>query len=120
MRTLLTMAAAAVRAAPAGARAVHGRVLSAEGDTPAADALVPGIRLTPGRGSGCVVRGRGGCIPAVYLDGMPVGAGAVDPWTTPDGLEGTEVSSDPGAPVEYDRRGYAGVPGLAPDRRRPP
>ena len=60
-----------------------------------------GIDVLPGRGFGGVVRGRGGCVPAVYLDGMRIGAGAIDLWTTPGDLEGIEVYTGAGAPVQY-------------------
>jgi hypothetical protein len=63
--------------------------------------MATGLRVTSGRGFGGVVRGRSGCIPGVYLDGMRIGAGAIDLWTTPGDLEGIEVYTGPGAPVEY-------------------
>ena len=62
----------------------------------------PGITLAPARrGFGSLVRGRGGCVPAVYLDGMRIGAGAIDLWTTPSSLEGIEVYTGAGAPAQY-------------------
>lgn len=62
----------------------------------------PGLHLVPSRrGFGYALRGRGGCVPAVYLDGMRIGAGSVDLWTDPDELEGIEVYAGAGAPVEY-------------------
>ncbi|HET7233568.1 MAG TPA: carboxypeptidase regulatory-like domain-containing protein [Longimicrobium sp.] len=62
----------------------------------------PGITLVPGRpGFGYLVRGPGGCLPAVYLDGMRVrGGSAVDEWTRPMELEGIEVYAIGGAPAE--------------------
>jgi len=38
---------------------------------------VPGMQILP-NGIGSVIRGRGGCKPAVYLDGMPIQDGADD------------------------------------------
>lgn len=67
----------------------------------------PGIQLLPTRGTGFAVRGRGGCVPAVYLDGMRMtgGAGSIDLWTHPEDLEGIEVYHGAGAPVEYSGPG---------------
>jgi hypothetical protein len=39
---------------------------------------VPGMRVENGRAFGLAIRGRGGCTPAVYIDGMPVFEGAED------------------------------------------
>lgn len=61
----------------------------------------PGIDVLPGRGWGGVVRGRGGCVPAVYLDRMRMGAGSIDLCTDLDGLEGIDACTDAGAPVQY-------------------
>lgn len=70
---------------------------------------VPGIRLVPGRGAGYAVRGRGGCVPAVYLDGvrLPGGAGSIDLWTSPSSLEGIEVYHGTAVPAEFSRPGSA-------------
>ncbi|HEX6913430.1 MAG TPA: carboxypeptidase regulatory-like domain-containing protein [Longimicrobium sp.] len=63
--------------------------------------MATGLRVTSGRGFGGVVRGRGGCVPAVYLDGMRIGAGSIDVWTVPGDLEGIEVYTGGGVPVQY-------------------
>ena len=52
-----------------------------------------GMRVSPGRGFSNVVRGRGGCVPAVYLDGMPLygGANDLDQIVRPNDLMAMEV-----------------------------
>ncbi len=64
----------------------------------------PGLRVLPGR-SGGVIQGRGGCVPAVFLDGLRIGPGTIDQWTMPRELEGIEVYSTGGAPPEFGGRG---------------
>jgi hypothetical protein len=63
----------------------------------------PGIRLVETRG-GVAVRGRGGCVPAVYLDALPISPGLVDHWIRPDDLEGIEVYTAGLGPPEYLHR----------------
>lgn len=63
----------------------------------------PGIRLVETRG-GVAVRGRGGCIPSVYLDALPISAGLVDHWIRPNDLEGIEVYTAGMGPPEYVHR----------------
>jgi hypothetical protein len=63
----------------------------------------PGIRLVETRG-GVGVRGRGNCIPAVYLDALPISPGVVDHWIRPDDLEGIEVYTAGMSPPEYVHR----------------
>jgi hypothetical protein len=52
-----------------------------------------GMRVSPSRGFGYVVRGRGGCVPAVFLDGMPLygGANDLDQIVRPNDLMAMEV-----------------------------
>lgn len=52
-------------------------------------------------------RGRGGCVPAVYLDGMRMagGAGSIDLWTRPEDLEGIEVYHGATVPVDLSGPG---------------
>ena len=71
---------------------------------------IPGIRVVPSRrGAGNGVRGRGGCVPVVFIDGMRVvnGADEVDMWIPPMDLEGIEVYHGPETPVEYTGPGGA-------------
>ena len=70
--------------------------------------MAPGIRLVAARrGGGYQVRGRGGCVPAVFVDGVrvPGGAAAIDLWTTPRELEGIEIYHGSEVPVEYAEPG---------------
>lgn len=70
----------------------------------------PGIRILPTRGTlGYGVRGRGGCIPNVYVDGTRVvgGAAAIDFWIAPQDLEGIEVYTESTAPPQYGGRNSA-------------
>jgi hypothetical protein len=69
--------------------------------------MTPGIQLVPAGGAGYAVRGRGGCAPAVYLDGVRLagGAGSIDVWTHPEDLEGIEVYHGATVPVEYSGTG---------------
>jgi hypothetical protein len=62
----------------------------------------PGLTRVPGR-SGWVMRGRGGCVPALYVDGMRLrfAGDRVDEWADPDDLEGVEVYTGAQAPPEY-------------------
>ena len=69
----------------------------------------PGIHLVSARGAGYAVRGRGGCVPAVYLDGvrLPGGAGSIDLWASPSSLEGIEVYQGTAVPAEFSGPGSA-------------
>lgn len=67
----------------------------------------PGLDVRAGRAMANAVRGRGGCVPAVYLDGMKIDARAIDLWTTPQALEGIEVYADGAGPAEYRATGCA-------------
>jgi hypothetical protein len=53
----------------------------------------PGMRVTPGRGFGYLIRGRGNCTPAIFLDGMPLfnGADELDQIVRPSELMAMEV-----------------------------
>lgn len=59
--------------------------------------MAPGVRVTPGRmGRGAGLRMTGGCIPAIYVDGMminrpPAGGTSLDEMITAGDLEGIEV-----------------------------
>lgn len=64
----------------------------------------PGVALVPARGAfGYAVRGRGGCVPTVFIDGTRVveGANAIDSWTQPEDLEGIEVYTDASVPPGF-------------------
>jgi hypothetical protein len=54
---------------------------------------VAGMRVVPGPGFGQAIRGRGGCTPAVYIDGMPVidGADDLDQLVNPSSVMAMEV-----------------------------
>jgi outer membrane cobalamin receptor len=72
----------------------------------------PGMQVSPGRGYGNVVRGRGGCTPSVVLDGMPIQGGAddIDSFVRPSEVSGIEVYSGMGgAPVEYGNMNGCGM-----------
>ncbi|MGZ8414545.1 MAG: carboxypeptidase regulatory-like domain-containing protein [Gemmatirosa sp.] len=54
---------------------------------------VAGMRVLPGPSFGQAIRGRGGCTPAVYIDGMPVidGADDLDQLVNPSSIMAMEV-----------------------------
>jgi hypothetical protein len=63
-----------------------------------------GMRVTPSRGFGNLVRGRGNCSPAVFLDGMPLyeGANELDQIVRPNDLMAMEVYQALGnLPAQY-------------------
>jgi hypothetical protein len=63
-----------------------------------------GMRVTPSRGFGYLVRGRGNCTPAVFLDGMPLygGADELDQIVRPNDLMAIEVYQALGTlPAQY-------------------
>jgi hypothetical protein len=65
---------------------------------------VPGLQIVPSRRIGYAVRGRGGCLPVVVLDGLRLGTASnlVDEWVSARDLEGIEVYNGPGqAPGEF-------------------
>jgi hypothetical protein len=68
---------------------------------------VPGLQFRPTRKGGLAVRGRGGCEPTVYIDGMDVSmyrdAVTVDDMVSPGDLEGVEVYGSAAIPVEFVR-----------------
>ncbi|HEX5724891.1 MAG TPA: carboxypeptidase regulatory-like domain-containing protein [Longimicrobiaceae bacterium] len=75
---------------------------------------MPGIRITPHpRRPGLVVRGRGNCIPRLFVDGQEVTllGESVDDVVRPGDLEGIEVYSGAGYPLEFGRgdRGTCGA-----------
>ena len=69
----------------------------------------PSLRRVPNRrGGGYAVRGRGNCVPLVFIDGTRVtgGAASIDEWVRPQEVEGIEVYAGYAtAPVEYAVRG---------------
>jgi hypothetical protein len=68
---------------------------------------IPGLQFRATRRGGMAVRGRGGCEPQVYLDGMDVSmfgnATSVDDLVRPEDLEGIEVYGSSSVPVEFVR-----------------
>jgi hypothetical protein len=68
---------------------------------------LPGLLFRPTAKGGVAVRGRGGCEPQVYLDGMDISmyrdAISVDDMVQPEDLEGVEVYGSSSIPVEYVR-----------------
>ena len=68
---------------------------------------VPGLAFRQTRKGGFAIRGRGGCEPQVYLDGMDVAmfgtATSVDDLVRPEDLEGIEVYGASSIPVEFIR-----------------
>jgi hypothetical protein len=68
---------------------------------------VPGLAFRQTRKGGFALRGRGGCEPQVYLDGMDVQmfgtATSVDDLVRPEDLEGIEVYGAASVPVEFIR-----------------
>jgi hypothetical protein len=68
---------------------------------------IPGLAFRATRKGGFAIRGRGGCEPQVYLDGMDVSmfgtATTVDDLVQPEDLEGIEVYGSSSIPVEYVR-----------------
>jgi len=66
---------------------------------------MPGVTVGPGRmGGGGLIRMRGGCVPDVILDGVPLsGPVRLDDILTVDNLEGIEVYSGASSPIEYSR-----------------
>lgn len=59
--------------------------------------MAPGVRVVPGRnGAGAAIRMTGGCIPAIYVDGIqvnryPLGRTSLDDIVPPIAIEGIEV-----------------------------
>jgi hypothetical protein len=72
--------------------------------------MTPGITVQPARGFGYVLRGRGGCTPAVYLDGSPVadGADALDQFVTPTSIMAVEIYTAASVPPQFGGIGAAG------------
>lgn len=67
----------------------------------------PGLAFRQTNKGGWAVRGRGGCEPQVYIDGMNVSmygtSNTVDDMVRPEDLEGIEVYGSSGIPVEFER-----------------
>lgn len=64
----------------------------------------PGMQVSPNGSFGYVIRGRGGCTPEVFIDGMKVmqGADEVDNLVRPNEVEGVEVyTGQAGVPPQY-------------------
>jgi hypothetical protein len=68
---------------------------------------IPGLAFRATRRGGFAIRGRGGCQPQVYLDGMDVNmfgnTTSVDDLVRPADLEGIEVYGSSSIPVEFVR-----------------
>jgi len=68
---------------------------------------IPGLAFRQTRKGGFAIRGRGGCEPQVYIDGMDVAmfgtATSVDDLVRPADLEGIEVYGSASIPVEFIR-----------------
>ncbi|MFL5540374.1 MAG: TonB-dependent receptor plug domain-containing protein [Longimicrobiaceae bacterium] len=68
---------------------------------------IPGLSFRATRRGGYAVRGRGGCEPQVYIDGMDVSmfgnVTSVDDLVRPEDLEGVEVYGSSSIPVEFIR-----------------
>ncbi len=68
---------------------------------------IPGLAFRATRRGGFALRGRGGCQPQVYLDGMDVNmfgnTTSVDDLVRPADLEGIEVYGSSSIPVEFVR-----------------
>jgi hypothetical protein len=63
---------------------------------------VPGIRMVPGRRSAMIPTMRGGCVPAVFVDGVStVVQVGVDLSLSPDDVEAVEVYRGPETPPQY-------------------
>lgn len=63
-----------------------------------------GVRWQPGQGFNGVLRGRGGCVPAVAIDGMPIhdGADELDNLVMPQQIMGIEIYPTAAtAPAQY-------------------
>lgn len=66
--------------------------------------MVPGLQFAPARGTGYRLRARGGCKPALILDGMPImdGADDLDMLVRPQDVLGIEVYTGIGGiPAEW-------------------
>jgi hypothetical protein len=68
--------------------------------------MTPGVRVVPNGTFGHVILMRGGCVPAVYVDGIPF----TDPSQTlddtpPEWVAGIEIYSGMGVPVQYQSNG---------------
>ena len=66
---------------------------------------VPGVRIVPARQTGDgILTMRGGCRPALIIDGTPIYGGlSLDMTMTPQDIEGIEVYGLAGTPIEYSR-----------------
>lgn len=66
---------------------------------------VAGVRLTSNTGFGQIIRMRGGCIPAIYIDGMQINHNSrgesLDSYVTVHDLDGIEVYRGMQAPAQY-------------------
>jgi TonB-dependent Receptor Plug Domain len=64
----------------------------------------PGMTVAPNGSFGYVIRGRGGCTPEVFIDGMKVmqGADEIDNLVRPQEVSGVEVyTGSAGVPPQY-------------------
>jgi hypothetical protein len=62
---------------------------------------IPGLATIHTQGFEHADRARRTCLPMVFLDGLRIGAGAVDAWITPNELEAIEVYTGASAPLEF-------------------
>jgi hypothetical protein len=66
--------------------------------------MTPGMQVSPNGSFGYVIRGRGGCTPEVFIDGVKVmqGADEIDNMVRPQEVAGVEVYNSPaGVPPQY-------------------
>ena len=66
--------------------------------------MMPGLQVVPTGGLGYTVRGRGGCTPDLYLDGMRIvdGTQDIDQLVQPTSVAGIEVYNSPGTiPAQF-------------------
>jgi hypothetical protein len=68
---------------------------------------IPGLAFRPTRKGGFAIRGRGGCEPLVFIDGMDTSAVGstltIDDMVRPEDLEGIEVYGSAAIPPEFVR-----------------
>lgn len=69
---------------------------------------VPGLTATATGARGNALRGIGGCVPRVYVDGVYINGGAddLDGMVSPEDIAGIEVyRGGAGVPVQFDMLG---------------
>lgn len=94
---------------------IHGEELERKLTGRPTDVLrtVAGVSLTSARGFGKIIRMRGGCIPAVFIDGMQINHNnrgeSLDSYVTVHDLEGVEVYRGMQSPPRYADLSGCGV-----------